>query len=113
MDVKIKNVKGSAKEDDNISWIEAYSMIHTVPTCCPHCKKKRNDLQGAHVYKVGNSSVQYIVPLCPECNNPNNENVMIVSDTYLVPKESVKAQWDKTHKETFAEFYKRISGNRS
>ena len=110
MDVKIKNVKGSAKEDDNISWIEAYSKIHTVPTCCPHCKKKRNDLQGAHVYKVGNGTKQYIVPLCPECNNPWNDKEMGVPETYLVPKESVKAKWNEMQKKAWDDLLKRMLG---
>ena len=91
--VQVKNVKGTAQEDKYIIWIEGYKRLQNVPKCCPACGTSRNDLVGAHVYKVGNPATQYIVPLCPTCNNYTNEKKMTVNENYLIPKVTVAMAW--------------------
>lgn len=54
------------------------------PACGAKMSMRDSTLDGAHVYKKGNSKAWYFVPLCSTCNNPNNTDEMTV-DTVLVP----------------------------
>lgn len=104
MDVLIKNVKGTTFEDQFFIWIDAYKRLKDVPKCCPACHECRDDLVGAHVYKLGDYTRQYIVPLCPACNNHRNEKIMTVNEKYLLPKGRVAVEWLNILKEFIASF---------
>lgn len=104
MEVCIKNVEGTTYEDKYITWIEAYERLQNVPACCPSCHERRDDLVGAHVCKVGDSTRQYIVPLCPRCNNHTNDKIMTVNERYLLPKRKVANAWLNILKEFIASF---------
>ena len=87
----VKNLKGSTTPACKCSsflchW-ENYSG--TSATICSRlrCSETKN-LGGAHVIKChGNAySTQYIVPLCPICNNPNNTDCFYLkSNVELAP----------------------------
>ena len=54
------------------------------PACGKEMSKKKDNLDGAHVYKPSNPDEWYFTPLCSSCNSPENKNSMQVT-TPLVP----------------------------
>jgi len=65
-----------------------HEILHDSVYYCPACgkamSKKNSTLDGAHVYKEGNPTEWFFIPLCSKCNNPKNQVPMDV-DTTLVP----------------------------
>lgn len=55
-----------------------------MPICGNVACDNINEFHGAHVFKVGCSSKEYIVPLCPTCNSPNNTEEMEVPKWLLI-----------------------------
>ena len=71
-----------------------------LPYYCPVCGARMSmqdsTLDGAHVYKKGNSKVWYFVPLCSTCNNPSNTEEMTVKTVLVpVPKECYEKKEQK------------------
>lgn len=93
---QVMNVPESSKykEPNNNScigyWEEVISFeikeddVFYCPCCGKRMSKSTHNLDGAHVYKPNNPDEWYFTPLCSECNNPENEEVMTIS-TPLVP----------------------------
>lgn len=93
---QVKNVPDSSKykEPHNNScigyWEEAigFEIKDDDIFCCPVCNKKMSksmhNLDGAHVYKPFIPNKWYFTPLCSECNNSKNEEIMTIS-TPLIP----------------------------
>lgn len=93
---QVKNVPESSKYKEPSGkscieyWEEAvgFEIEDDAVFYCPACGKKmskaKHNLDGAHVYKPSNPDEWYFTPLCSECNNPENEEIMTVS-TPLVP----------------------------
>jgi len=46
-----------------------------------------DNIEGAHVFIVGETSKEYIVPLCSACNNPNNTVEFDVPKSFLMAVE--------------------------
>ena len=94
--IQVKNVPESSKykEPHNNScigyWEEVtgFEIEKDAEYLCPCCGKKmskaKHNLDGAHVFNPSNPDKWYFTPLCSECNNPENEELMTVS-TPLVP----------------------------
>lgn len=94
--IQVKNVPESSKykEPHNNScigyWEEVtgFEIMDDDVFYCPACSKKMSkstqNLDGAHVFKPSNPDEWYFTPLCSECNNSENEEMMTVS-TPLVP----------------------------
>jgi hypothetical protein len=59
---------------------------------CRHCGKKTSELNGAHVQYVKKNTHNkwyrvhglFLVPLCAECNHPNNKNIFSVKKNDLI-----------------------------
>lgn len=55
---------------------------------CPNCgremSREKDNIVGAHVYKVNSPNKWYVVPLCKKCNDENNNSEMTIS-AKLVP----------------------------
>lgn len=89
--VKVKNRKRTSNNklpEGFSSWKEYWkdNKEYWPSKCCVEkCKEKAYD--GAHVYKKEKSKITYIVPMCREHNNPNNEDVMLIDEKYLVEIE--------------------------
>lgn len=94
MSCYVKNARNTSGTGSMIAQWEEYTG-RKCPTYCSNigCNNKLDDDNkcGAHVYKchkdgsVSNYG-RYIVPLCKECNNTYNTNVMeIESEDLLVP----------------------------
>lgn len=80
-----KNLPGYKYNQDvpygYISWLDYWQKNRNIVAGeCRCCKKTCKDLLGGHVEAIGYSGV-YILPLCPQCNNPNNRN------TFYVPEQ--------------------------
>jgi hypothetical protein len=76
------------------SWISYWNdQKNKTAGCCRQCGKKTSDLNGAHVQYVKKNTENkwqrvpglFLVPLCTECNHPNNNNVFSVKKNDLVP----------------------------
>jgi len=92
----VKNVPDSSKYKDPCNnscigyWEEKakYEIkddaVYHCPACGSEMSKKISNLDGAHVYIIGNPDKWFFVPLCSKCNNPNNRKTMKVN-TVLVP----------------------------
>lgn len=90
----VKNVHNTSGPGSMIAQWEEYTGRKCPPYCSNvDCVNELDDENkcGAHVYKCcKNGSVinygRYIVPLCKECNNANNNDIMeIESEDLLVP----------------------------
>jgi len=90
--IKVKNVPGTAGETppypyQDYSWLKYWEkMTGDTATFCARCGCLNLAKHGGHVQRCDNffDSKIYIVPLCEECNNPNNEDVFEV-DCKLCP----------------------------
>lgn len=87
----VKNWNRKAQKESMIEKWEQYTGKNC-PTYCSNanCDNKLDDDNkcGSHVYKCDKdgklkSKTIYIVPLCKECNNTHNEDVMIIRNDYL------------------------------
>lgn len=95
-EVQVKNVLDSSKykEPNGNSCIGYWEKItgfeikedavYYCPACGKQMSKRKDNLDGAHVYKPSNPDKWYFTPLCSECNNSENEKLMTVT-TPLVP----------------------------
>ena len=89
--VKVKNRKRTSNNklpEGCSSWKEYWkdNKEYWPSKCC--VKDCKNEAEvGAHVYKTGESGIVYIIPMCNEHNNPNNEDVMPIDEKYLVEIE--------------------------
>ena len=87
--IKVKNKNGTTERNPPSgfeSWLDFWEKSNKdVKTKCMSCGKLCDDLVGGHVFKVDKTSKEYIIPLCKECNNVNNENEFEVDEDYLVP----------------------------
>lgn len=54
------------------------------PACGGEMSKKKDNLDGAHVYKPSNPDEWFFTPLCSSCNSSENRELMQVK-TPLVP----------------------------
>ncbi len=85
---KYKNVKGSGNlKDDNCgSWKQHWMKISGEKwptTCCVKgCTNEATD--GAHIHEVGDKKT-YIIPMCKEHNNPDNEDEFEINAITPVP----------------------------
>lgn len=88
----VKNCNREAEEGSMIEKWEEYTGENCLVYCSNvDCNKKltKNTKCGAHVYKCDKdgklkSKNIYIVPLCKECNNTYNEDVMRIRNDYLL-----------------------------
>lgn len=78
--IKVKNVPGTAGQVppypyQNLSWLEYWEKMtgHKASTCSV-CGCSNKAEHGGHVKRVDTyfDPTTYIVPLCADCNNPNN-----------------------------------------
>lgn len=89
--IKVKNINGTANRTPNgySSWIDFWKAEKRMNHC--GCSKlgceEMDDIVGAHVFIVDETSTEYIVPLCSACNNANNTNEFDVPKTFLVRVE--------------------------
>lgn len=70
--------------EKNIGFEIDDSAIYHCPACGREMSKSKDNLDGAHVYKISNPDEWFFTPLCSSCNNPENRNAMQVT-TPLVP----------------------------
>ena len=77
---KVKNMSGTAGQVPpypypNLSWLEYWEKMtgHKASTCSV-CGCSNKAEHGGHVKRVDTyfDPTTYIVPLCADCNNPNN-----------------------------------------
>lgn len=89
--IKVQNVPGTAGQTppypyNDYSWLEYWEKKtgqKALFCACCSCMKKAE--HGAHVKMCDTLDVKtYIVPLCSECNNPNNKEPFYV-DCKLCP----------------------------
>ena len=102
--MKVKNLHGSSALFGQptcqcSTWIEHWINNKGVkPIFCRCCGKQTTDLVGGHVIKVsGEDKSRYIVPLCRDCNNTNNEAEFDVSESDLVSANCDKCKNKKVH----------------
>jgi len=104
MEVYVANAPGddydSRPPDDYDSWIDYWNQLsypgeERHATECRKCgeKKDHNEIEGGHVeycekrdgkWYPNREKGIFIVPLCAECNNPNNTDVFSVDDSELI-----------------------------
>ena len=88
----VKNWNRKAQKESMIEKWEQYTGKNCPAYCSnANCDNKLDDDNkcGSHVYKCDKdgklkSKTIYIVPLCKECNNTHNEDVMIIRNDYLL-----------------------------
>lgn len=75
------------------SWLDFWERkTNKMATYCRNCGKSTRNLCGGHVQKVEQHSDGkwyrvtglYIIPICPECNNPANNTIFRVDERELV-----------------------------
>ena len=89
---KVKNVPGTTGQVPpypyyNLSWLEYWEKkVGRIAHTCGVCGCYNKAEHGGHVQRrdVLYDPKMYIVPLCAECNNPNNTNEFYV-DCELCP----------------------------
>ena len=92
--IKVKNVPGTTGKTppypyQDYSWLEYWGRkTNNTPTFCARCGCLNWAKHGSHVKKCDDPFDQktYIVPLCADCNNPNNTDAFYV-DCDLCPAE--------------------------
>jgi|SRR5690554_373702 len=68
------------------SWLDFWEAEKgfELPKCGSNDCDNDDDLQGAHVFVVGSTSKEYIIPLCSTCNSPHNKEEIKVFKQFLV-----------------------------
>lgn len=75
------------------SWLDFWQKrTKKIAAYCRNCGKPTTNLVGGHVQKIGkylNGTLYridelYIIPICPDCNNPENNKIFSVDETELV-----------------------------
>jgi hypothetical protein len=86
--IKVKNKEGTTNRplSGYSSWIEFWEAKKDMNHC--GCSNKNcdevDDIKGAHVFIVGATSEEYIVPLCSACNHVTNTSEFEVVKSFLV-----------------------------
>ena len=86
--IKVKNKNGTTNRplSGYSSWIDFWEaekgMNHL--GCSRMGCDEMDDITGAHVFIVGETSEEYIVPLCSICNHPSNTSEFEVVKSFLV-----------------------------
>lgn len=87
--VIVKNKSGTAVRKlpaRYSSWLDFWEAEKgfELPKCGSNDCDNDDDLQGAHVFIVGATSKEYIIPLCSTCNSPHNKEQMEVFEQFLI-----------------------------
>lgn len=86
--IKVKNKNGTSDRTPNgySNWIEFWEAEKGMNHC--GCSNRNcdemDDIKGAHVFIVNETSKEYIVPLCSSCNHPSNTSEFEVVKSFLV-----------------------------
>jgi hypothetical protein len=84
--MKVKNIPNTSNKTCNCkSWYEHWKKSSKYDKLiCSNVNCKNTEPVGAHVKKYNSTDLKhYIVPLCKECNNPNNITIMDIGKTHL------------------------------
>lgn len=104
-DLTVENVAGSSKRPSpqcrchgwNHHW-ENFARAE-FPTVCSnilcHNKSREPKIEGGHVRVVDDGKIEYIVPLCSECNNSNFDGDIIIARGTTMVKVNRSETCDK------------------
>jgi len=99
MAVFVANAHGNDYDPDDHDGYDSWnSLTNKTAKRCRHCDKNEKEiegkLQGGHVefckmdkdkkWRRDKEKGIFITPLCPECNNPNNNELFSVDESDLV-----------------------------
>lgn len=87
MSVKVKNKKGTGNNNapsGYSSWKDFWEKKTGKKFgICGAINCSSSAEHGGHVYDVSKTAKEYIIPLCADCNNPNNTDEYEVVENWL------------------------------